>query len=854
MSLPLTADTGGAGTARVEPTSTQVEHLEFAEPVSGNSEFDQAWAQGFKYLRFPPSLEARYLQDKEAERLRLIRIGAIFTLLLTNAMLLPDWLMVPDRIHVAVLLRLFVETPVVLVFMWRLERIDRETRERLAYLMALITGAIGVYLSISSHDALGAMYLIALTMILLFNGGVVRLRFWMALRVSLSMLAMFAFGVGMADNPPVAVMASEALMMVSVSIFTLFSSYRAEHEERANWLMEQQQGLLREEVEHTNRQLEKLSRFDALTDLANRRYFDDFLQLSWTRAQREGQDVALLMIDIDHFKAYNDCYGHAQGDACIQRVAKSMTECLRKPEGLVARYGGEEFAVVLPATNLSEALAVAERLRQCVARQNIEHIDSPVSRQVTLSIGVASLKAGGRDASVAGLIACADAALYQAKSQGRNRVVGLDKVVAKPVQMPHGPSVTAAEAPVRFDPVRREVEQELSHIDQAWSPLLFPEQLEARFQRDTAEERVRYFALCGTVAFLVFNGFLLVDALLVPDVIWLAIKVRLGLFTPAAAGLLAILWVKRDWVLRRWPPMLTETLVQLSGVAAAVCMGYILSASQLPTSQLYHAGLMVVIVYGNLVQRLRFWYALVASLMIYAVHIACVVLLPAFNQRLTLPLLALIGASVIFSMMANHALERDQRRRYLLNLMQTYVLKDLGDVRARLQRLSRMDALTGLYNRRHFQSYFESVWQRAQHDGGDVAIIMMDVDHFKKFNDRYGHQAGDACLAKVAEAMRLCLRQPGDLVARYGGEEFIAVLPKATPAMAQAAAERVRLAIAALQIPHADSSAAAYVTASVGVASLAVQSGQVDAALIRLADDALYRAKREGRNRVAVHR
>ena len=129
---------------------------------------------------------------------------------------------------------------------------------------------------------------------------------------------------------------------------------------------------------------------------------------------------------------------------------------------------------------------------------------------------------------------------------------------------------------------------------------------------------------------------------------------------------------------------------------------------------------------------------------------------------------------------------------------------------------------------------------------------MMDVDHFKKFNDRYGHQAGDVCLSKVAEAMRACLRQPGDMVARFGGEEFIAVLPQANGVTALAAAERVRLAVEALQLPHADSVVAPVVTVSLGVASVAAQPGQIDVALIKSADDALYQAKRAGRNRVAA--
>jgi diguanylate cyclase (GGDEF)-like protein len=833
------------------PPSPQAGSLQFAESVSGNSEYAEAWAQGFKSLRFPPALEVRYRQDKEADRLRLIRIGAMFIMVMTGILLVTDWIMVPDQFRMAVVLRVLIETPLVLGILLSLHRMAPEVRERLTVLMNLTTAAVCTYIVVRSHDELAPMYLVALVVLPMFTGSAVRLPFWRAVFVDLMVLVMFTFGAFMVDNPPIPVMLSEALVMVSTTIFTLFCVHRSEYEERANWLMQQQQQLLRDEVEHTNGQLEKLSRFDPLTDLANRRYFDEFLQSAWSRAQRQRSNVALLMIDIDHFKAYNDHYGHAQGDICIQMVAKAMTDCLRKPEGLVARYGGEEFAVVLPAASLAIAQAAAERIRQGVARQHIVHVGSPGSGELTLSIGVACMQAGGADASAASLIACADAALYQAKTQGRNAVVALDGPGPVPSAPAHIVSLDSVEPVGHTDSVRERIDTALTGIDKPWSTLAFPSKLETQFLSDIAAERARYFAVCGLVAFVVFNCFLLTDYLLVSDVMDFAIKVRLGLFTPAATALLCALWFNREWVLRRWPPMVVETLVMLSGVGAAASLGVILSASHLPTSQVYPVGLMVVIVYGNLVQRLRFWYAVVFTLIVLAIHVMAVWALPTFNPRLVIPLGALIGSASIFSLMANYSLERDQRKRYLLKLVQEQVLQELGNVRLRLQRLSRMDALTGLYNRRHFQEYLQNVWQRAQHDGSDVAIIMLDVDHFKKFNDRYGHQAGDACLSKVAEAMRSCLREPGDLVARFGGEEFIAVLPQANGAMAYAAAERVRMAVQALQLTHADSSAAPVVTVSLGVASMAVQPGQIDAALIKSADDALYEAKRGGRNRVA---
>jgi diguanylate cyclase (GGDEF)-like protein len=129
---------------------------------------------------------------------------------------------------------------------------------------------------------------------------------------------------------------------------------------------------------------------------------------------------------------------------------------------------------------------------------------------------------------------------------------------------------------------------------------------------------------------------------------------------------------------------------------------------------------------------------------------------------------------------------------------------------------------------------------------------MLDVDHFKKYNDRYGHPAGDQCLIRVAEAMAASLRQPGDLVARFGGEEFIAVLPQTDASLAHKAAERIRLAVEALLMPHEGSTTTSVVTVSLGVASCRTRPDQAEAALISAADAALYRAKQAGRNRIAT--
>jgi diguanylate cyclase (GGDEF)-like protein len=169
----------------------------------------------------------------------------------------------------------------------------------------------------------------------------------------------------------------------------------------------------------SNRQLELLAMKDALTGLANRRCFDQTLATEARRAQRDGSSLALLMIDIDYFKRFNDALGHVAGDACLQAVARVLDECVRRPSDLVARYGGEEFAVIMPATDIDGAAVVAQMIIERLQQANIAHPTSPVAR-VSLSIGIAAAR-GSRLDPAHGLIESADQALYQAKTAGRNR-------------------------------------------------------------------------------------------------------------------------------------------------------------------------------------------------------------------------------------------------------------------------------------------------------------------------------------------------------------------------------------------------------------------------------------------------
>jgi diguanylate cyclase (GGDEF)-like protein/PAS domain S-box-containing protein len=170
-----------------------------------------------------------------------------------------------------------------------------------------------------------------------------------------------------------------------------------------------------------------------------------------------------------------------------------------------------------------------------------------------------------------------------------------------------------------------------------------------------------------------------------------------------------------------------------------------------------------------------------------------------------------------------------------------------------LARLSRTDGLTGLANRRYFNEVLHSEWQRARRDQKPLSLLLTDVDFFKKYNDTYGHQAGDHCLSSVAKALRVPIKRPGDLAARYGGEEFAVILPGTPSDGAQQVAELVRAEVERLGLAHSASTAAGHVTISIGVASVVPDDALSPEDLIKRADEALYRAKASGRNRAVLY-
>ncbi|OGT22097.1 MAG: hypothetical protein A2V90_04155 [Gammaproteobacteria bacterium RBG_16_57_12] len=176
------------------------------------------------------------------------------------------------------------------------------------------------------------------------------------------------------------------------------------------------------QLQAANQDLERLVVTDSLTQLANRRRFDEVLSLEWRRCWRDGAELSLIMIDIDHFKKYNDSYGHQQGDVCLKRVADAIKSVLQRAGDVAARYGGEEFAVLLPEADINGAREIAELIRTEVMSLGIHAAPEVQNEHVTVSLGIATIRPDSSHAGQDELVARADAALYRAKNEGRNRV------------------------------------------------------------------------------------------------------------------------------------------------------------------------------------------------------------------------------------------------------------------------------------------------------------------------------------------------------------------------------------------------------------------------------------------------
>ncbi|HVS25669.1 MAG TPA: diguanylate cyclase [Gammaproteobacteria bacterium] len=271
--------------------------------------------------------------------------------------------------------------------------------------------------------------------------------------------------------------------------------------------------------------------------------------------------------------------------------------------------------------------------------------------------------------------------------------------------------------------------------------------------------------------------------------------------------------------------------VTLVGLVAT----YIAHLAALQGDSYVLAGLVLVVLYACLFLGLLFDVAVtIAALLVLAHFVMGALLGLPFNELYYTT--AMLGAAAVIGGIATYNLEAALRTSFL--------------EKRRLNELAERDGLTGLYNRRIFDDYIGRVWRQSRREDVALEFIFIDIDYFKIYNDLYGHQAGDDCLRKVAASIARCAKRPFDFLARYGGEEFVLVLYGPPEDYARTLPEQIRCDLLDLLIPHAGSSAAKHVTVSIGVALARAASKRSLNGAIQVADEALYQAKREGRNRV----
>ncbi|HEY8608592.1 MAG TPA: diguanylate cyclase [Noviherbaspirillum sp.] len=379
---------------------------------------------------FPPALENAFQAEMDAVRERRTLKTGLAAVLLYAAFAISDRNMVPDIYRQAWAVRFLLVIPLMLatsLFVYRIR--SAVLREAVLSATIILSGSSLAWIASMSRHPNAAHYISGVTLIILFGNIVLNLRLRSALVSSLLMMAIYGWLLSQAETIAMAARFNNWLFCMSAVAISLIASYRIDQDQRRAYLARVREEERNKELSRANDMLEKLSSEDGLTQLANRRAFDRRLSAEWSRARREGQPLALVMIDIDYFKNFNDRYGHPAGDDCLQQVARVLEAHTRRPADMAARVGGEEFAVLLPATGSGAAAHIAEQMRAAIAGLGIAHQRSGIAAHVTASFGVAAMVPDGQQEPGA-LLTAADACLYQAKQGGRDRVAASPEAVA----------------------------------------------------------------------------------------------------------------------------------------------------------------------------------------------------------------------------------------------------------------------------------------------------------------------------------------------------------------------------------------------------------------------------------------
>ena len=330
-----------------------------------------------------------------------------------NLLLLGDYTLAFDEIETAILIHFLIVTPFMFCVYFLINKCkSHEIREIVASSLSIVIVAQVLYIYIQSMDRNVHQYIYLVLPPILYSCIIQRLFFRYAVATTLLSLLMTLSASLWVDHAERAVALMAVVTIAACAYTALSANFYLELDTRLAYLNSLRDRLRIEEADGE-------AKHDALTGLANRHVLNRRTAEIWGDAKTSRFPVSLILIDIDHFKSYNDVYGHSAGDTCLKRVAARLIAELRGAEDLAVRYGGEEFLLLLPRTPIETALVIAERIRASVEALAIPHTGTASVGFVTVSVGVAAADAS---ISIENLINAADSALYEAKRQGRNLV------------------------------------------------------------------------------------------------------------------------------------------------------------------------------------------------------------------------------------------------------------------------------------------------------------------------------------------------------------------------------------------------------------------------------------------------
>ena len=369
-----------------------------------------------------------------------------------------------------------------------------------------------------------------------------------------------------------------------------------------------------------------------------------------------------------------------------------------------------------------------------------------------------------------------------------------------------------------------------SAFEKGYRWLKFDGALEREFQAFYTVGHLLRVRLAAYLIVVLFAAFVIIDLMTLPaEVSYWTTRIRIFILIPPFA---ALLYISYRTALRGYVGL----AIYFSAIVAGVGTTAVIGVSYKLGTQIPYEGILLVALFVYLISCLQWWRALTANGITLVAFIAMEMLYQQDAQARMYQIIFMVAANAVGAY-GGYFLEHSARTMFLINNL--------------LNELAELDGLTGLSNRRTLNIHLDRIWRQALRDEQDVAIAMIDVDHFKRYNDRYGHAQGDAALRAVADVIAHHARRPFDITARYGGEEFAVVWFHPSAEELPRMAEVMTAAVAALGMAHADSEFGK-VTISVGVALMTPAPGQSSAELLRAADAALYEAKHQGRNRVVV--